>query len=293
MRVGYAGDLRLSPKVAGGFLLGRNAARLFDEASTALGCEMMLTSIIASNTAAERALVRRSRRFKDKPFYQKLQDFRILNVQFTWRRKPRPTPLRVRTATEADMERISSLLATDHWQRPFGYVFSPDELRRRLRRWPGLEIGHFYLAETAAGELRGVTAPWDPQPVKRTRVLGYNGRMKWIRRSFNLAARLGRFSPLPPAGEVFRYFYLSHLSVVDEDPATMAALVDRIYADFHGRGYHFFTIDLGPDDPLAPAYDRFRTTSLPARLYLVSKPGSPYNTFTLDGRRPGLEIALV
>jgi len=293
VRVGYAGDLRLSPKVAGGFLLGRNAAGLFEEASSALGCEMMLTSIIASNTAAERALVKRSRRFVEKPFYQKLDEFDILSVQFTFRRKPRLTPLKVRTATDTDVDRIAALLAADHEQRPFGYVFSAEELRRRLQRWPGLKIEHFYLAETAEGELRGVAAVWDPDAVKRYRVLGYHGSMKWIRRFFNVGARFGGFPPLPPPGEVLRYFYLTHVSIVDEEADTMAALVDRIYADFHGRSFHFFTTYLTSNDSLAPAYTRFRTTPLATHLYLVSKPGSPYNTFTLDGRRPGVEVALL
>ena len=45
--------------------------------------------------------------------------------------------------------------------------------------------------------------------------------MRWVRAGANAMAWFLRSEPLPAAGELFRYFYLTHVSA--EDPAIMAA----------------------------------------------------------------------
>ena len=115
--------------------------------------------------------------------------------------------------------------------------------------------------------------------------------MRWARRGFNLGAKLGGFTSLPAPGGLLRYCYLTHVSVVDDDPAVMAALLDRIYADLHGRGYAFLTAYRGAGDPLAPAFDRYRCIAFPAKLFTVSLPGSRFNDWDPGPARPGFEIA--
>ena len=165
-------------------------------------------------------------------------------------------------------------------------------LRERLERWPGLKIEAFFLAWRGE-ELVGVTAPWDAHAVKRFRVEEYRAGMRWVRAAFNLGAFVLRYPPLPPPGSVLRYLYLTHVSVKDEDPAVMQALVDRIYADLHGAGYHFFTAFVLDDDPFAACYERYTTTPIPAQLFTVSPPGSPFNERDPGPGRPGFEMALV
>ncbi len=292
-RVGYAGDLRFGEALRGGFFLGRMFGEIFGDACDAFGCEAMLTAVIDSNRLAKAALVRRTRRFPDKPVYRPLRSFHILNIQMTTRGRPRPTDLTVRRATEDDVAAIAARLEEDHRARPFGYCFDEALLRKRLARWPGLTIDSFYVAHDGAGRLRGVAAPWDAGPVKRFRVLAYEGRMRWIKRAFNLGAFFARFPPLPPPGGLFRYVYLTHVSIAEDDPATMAALLDRIYHDLHGSGRHFICAYVERDDPLAPAFARYRTTALPATLYVMSRPGSRWNDLDLGPGRPGFEMALV
>ena len=55
-----------------------------------------------------------------------------------------------------------------------------------------------------------------------------------------------RGAPLPAPGGEFRYFYLTHVSIVDEDPGTMAALLDRIYDDHHGHYNYDYSVANGP-----------------------------------------------
>ena len=113
------------------------------------------------------------------------------------------------------------------------------------------------------------------------------------RAAFNAGSAARGYDPLPPAGDPLRYFYLTHVSVRGEDPAVMAALLDRIYAEYHGKGYHFFSSFVMEDDPLARAYSRFQSTALRAGLYLMSPSSAPFDLSALPPGRPGFEMALV
>lgn len=292
VRVGYAGDLRLSPKVRGGRFLGQHFGPYFARCCAELGCEVALTAVITTNQAALRGLVARSDRYPNKPVYRLWRAYSILNVQLTLPRRPRPTALTVRTATAADLPAIADHLAADYRQRPFGEVVDADILRARLARWPGLRIEHFYLA-FAGAQLVGVTAPWDAAPVKRFRVRAWRGRMRWMRWAGNALAWAVGAPRLPGVGGSFRYVYLTHVSIVGEDPAVMAALVDRIYADLRPQGYHFFSVCVWEGDPLAPAFDRFQKTALAAGLYTMVMPGTRLDGHDLGAGRPGFEMALV
>ena len=292
VRVGYAGDLRATSRVRGGWLLNEVFGPNFKKACEAFGCEVMYTAILAANKRAIKALVERSPRRPAQPVYRPWRQFEITNLHFTRRRAPRATDLTVRRAEPRDLAAVADLLARDHAQRPFGYVFDEGVLRQRIADWPNLEVDSFYLAFRGP-RLVGVTAPWDAHPVKRFRVLAYHGSMRLIRRAFNLGAFVGRWTPLPAAGGVLRYAYLTHVSVVDEDPQVMAALLDRIYADLHGSGLNMLCACVDRDDPLRTAYARYQTTPIRAQLFTMSQPGSPWNDRDPGPGRPGFEMALV
>ena len=290
--VGYAGDLRLTPAARGGKVLPLVFGPGFRDARQALGCGVIFTAIITSNKRAVAALTGRQSRHEDMPHYHELRRFKIRNVQFTTAKPPRSRGITVRTATDADLAPLATLLAADHQTRPLGYAFDEALLRHRLARWPGLGLHDVYLAFDG-GTLVGATATWDGEQVKRYRVLGYHRAMRWIRLAFNLAAPLGGFTPLPAAGGQMRYFYLTHLSVPGEQPDVMAALLERIYADKRSAGYHFFSACVLEDDPLGAAYQRFRCTDLPAALYAIEEQGRELPLDALCAGRPGFEMALV
>lgn len=292
-RVGYLGDLRFTRQIRGADVLNKLYPPIIEDCAEKLGTDVWYTVIIRSNKAAVKALEHRHPDFPDKPWYARHKDFSIHNIQFTTKKKPRKTRYAVSRATMGDLAEIAEFLDADHRQRPFGYVFTQDLLRQRVERWPGLSAESFYLARDPHGALRGVTAVWDPDAIKRFRVLGYHGSMRVIKVAWNLVSRFTGFTPVPDVGGIFRCFYLTHVSVQPEDPEVMGALLDRIYADHRGKGFHFFSACVYKGDPLAPAYERFYTTGLPARLYVVSPPGSPFNTLDLGPHRPGFEMGLV
>ncbi len=292
-RVGYLGDLRLGPKIRGGFFFGRRFGAGLRECFEDADVEVATTAILGSNEVAIRFLTKRSKRFADKPVYRPWTSFDILNLHFARKKRPRVFEgLSVRTATEDDVSQITNLLSEDQRRREFGYVVDEALLRTRLETWPGLKLEDFRLAFRDE-ELVGVAAPWDAYSVKRMVVLEYRGSMRWIRAGFNLGSVFFRYPPLPPVGKAMRYAYLTHVGIKNDDPDVMSALVDRIYCDLHGTGLNFLTAFRQRDDPLSPAFAPYQSTPIPAQLFTVSLAGSRYNDWDPGPQRPGFEMALV
>jgi hypothetical protein len=289
-RIGYLGDLRISPRAEGRHLLNRVMGPILRAACQRFGCDVYLTAIIESNHKALRALTVENRRSATRPRYTPLRGFRIRSLHLTWPRLRKRTPYSVRRATAADLPTIERFLDDDARRRPFGYAFGAGELQRRMRAWPGLEPGSFYLAERK-GELAGCFALWDAAPVKRMVAMEYRGGMRRVKRGYDLAAGIFRFPALPDAGGTFRYLYVTHQAIPSGDPRVLRALLDAAYADLRGSGYQFLSLFAPEGDPLEPAFRGFQTTDLHARLMMVTPPGVPAPV--VGDARPGFEMALV
>ena len=297
-RIGYLGDLRLSRRAEGRLLLDRVFGPLLSEAAERFGCDLFLSAVIASNTRALRALTVRTARAErgGRPVYTPLMDFDIRSLhllapRLRWGAGARDS-VSVRRAADADVPRLARLLDADGRRRPFGYVVSEGELRRRLATWPGLHVESFYLAERGDGELAGCIALWDAAPVKRLVVTAYRGPMRRVRAGYAAAARLLGAPPLPAPGHAFRYLYVTHQAIPSDDPRILRALLDAAYADVRGKAYHFLSVCAPEGDPLAPALRGFLSTNLRARLYVVTLPGVTVPDACFAAR-PGFEMALV
>jgi hypothetical protein len=286
--VGYLGDLRSGAAASRQRGLVLHYGQALREVSRAHGCDLFLTGILASNAAAMNALVRRRSARGAQPRYWPFRRFDMVSIQFTGGRRAPPASL-VRTATPEDVPTLRALLAADHQRRPFGYRFDDGELEHRLRAWPGFSLERTYVA-LDGGRIVGCASAWDAAAVKRYRVEAYRGGMRTTKVAFNLAARVLGWTPLPQPGSDFRYFYLCNVSVERDDPAVLRALLTRIYADFKDLGYHFFSLGIYADDPLAAATRGFIARRLPFELYVVTNPDSPEPA--PHAGRPGFEMAL-
>jgi hypothetical protein len=290
LRVGYLGDLRARFSARRNRGLARFYGPILEEAAERHGVSAFLTAVMATNAAALQALVKRKASRTSQPHYSLLRRFSAVSVQFLLRRKPRPSPYTVRRATPGDVPAMAALLDADHRARPFGYRYDLGELEHRLERWPGLAVERCYLAFDREGRLVGCTSVWDPSAVKRFRVLAYRGGMRWMRWGFDALASVVGAPRLPAPGEDFRYFYLCNTSIAGEDPAIFRALLEQVYADHHGQGFHFFTLYLSEEDPLAPALKGFLLRRLDFHLYAVTPASRPIDVFPPG--RTGFEIAL-
>lgn len=297
-RIGYLGDLRLSPRVEGRHILSRFYGPVLESAARRLDCDIFLTTIIESNTRAVRALTSDNRRTSRRPRYVPLRRFAIRAVhltipRFQFRYLRHHSAITVRTATDSDLGSLSDFLDADGRSRPFGYPCDLQDLQRKLDTWPHLETHSFYLAEDAEGKLVGCVAAWDTAAVKRMVVNAYRGPMRRTKLLYNAAAKMGMFPCLPSPGERFRYVYLTHQAVPSEDPAIMRALLGAVYHDYRGKGYHFLSCCVYDDDPLAPAYRGFQYSDLYASLYMVAPASVALQAACFDAGRPGFEMALV
>ena len=289
-RVGYLGDLRTRFSARRSRSLARFYGPLLEETAKRLGVEAFLTAVMASNAAALQALVKRKAHRVNQPHYTLLRRFAAVSVHFTRRRQPRPGRFLVRRATPEDVPAMAALLDADHRKRPFGYRYDLGELEHRLERWPGLSVDGCYLAFDGGGKLVGCTSAWDPEAVKRYRVMAYRGSMRWVKWGYDAMATVLRAPRLPEPGNDFRYFYLCNTSIVGEDPAILRALVERVYADHHGKGYHFFSLYMDEGDPLHPALQGFFQRRLDFHLYAVTPASSAREHFPRG--RTGFEMAL-
>lgn len=294
VRVGYLGDLRVAPRLSGGLrLLGQLYGPALDRFAAANDCDLFLTTIIASNTRALRALTSDRSRQIGIPSYHLLQQFDIRAVHLALPRLRTKGRYEVRRAVEPDLPAVAAFLDADSRRRAFGYVLDEPELRRRLARWPGFSISDFYLAFDRRDELIGCCAPWDASSVKRTVVTAYRGSMRWVKRAYDMAAPLLGVPTLPSGGQPLKYVYLTHLAIPSGEPKIMRALLEAAYRDRRADGFHFLSVCVPQTDPLRPAYSGFLTSNLRSNLYVVAARGQTLPPLALAGRRLGFEMALV
>lgn len=288
VKTGYLGDLRVRDGSRQAFALARAYGDLMGHVRESTGAQTFTTVIFDSNVLARRALVDRKRRGR-MPVYQALTPFDMVSVQFT--RAKRAPEGSVRRATEADLPAVEAFLTEQGKLRILGEDFSDGLLRRRLASWPGFSIGDFFLAERG-GRLVGCTAPWDTSVFKRTRVLGYHREMRLVKGGFDLAARVMGWTRLPDPGDCFRFDFLTHLEVLDDDPAVLRDLLRAVYADRRGRGLHFVA-GLSPrGSRLDEAYREFSVQRTAMTLYVVHPADWPYADRAWATTRPGFEMAL-
>ena len=293
VRTGYLCDLRVAPGFRGGLHLARAYGRFMDWIRAERGAELFTTVIFDANRQAIAALTARSDKRKDQPVYRPMTPFQMTSVQFTTR-KPTPSG-RVARAGADDRDVLVAFLARRSRSRLLGEVLTPERFAERLALWPGFSLEDFFVARAArgrGGHITGCLAPWDTSPFKRTRVLGYHGQMAWVRRAFNLAARVRRFPPLPSPGACFDFVFLTHLEVEDDDPLVLRDLLLAAYAHLRPRGLHFMSAFVPRGSPLEVAFKGFTVNRTAMTLYAVHPPDSPWAGVDVATLHPGFEMAL-
>jgi hypothetical protein len=293
---GYLCDLRARPGFRGGRNLPRCYEVFMDSIRARYSSDIFTTVIFDSNIPALRALRGGGKKHRaSQPLYIPVTPFEMISVQFTRRSPCRRSAqaIRVAPATRADLEELLQFLIAGQRRRRFGWRASADMFLARWESWPEFSLEDFLLARGGSdGRLLGCLAPWDTKSFKRTRVLGYHGVMKWQRMAFNLAAELRNWAPLPKPGGTFRFSFLTHLEIPDEQPQVMAALLDAVYERLRPLGQHFMSACVPRGSPVRAAFARYSIQSTAMTLYAVFRADSPYARMDLTTRTPGFEMAL-
>lgn len=294
-QVGYLGDLRIrgasKARRAFPFAFGKFFADVVQET----GCENYLTGVIASNALAMRSLAARKKGREAQPYYHPLARFEMASVQMVLPRRARVVRgVDVTSATPKDVPAIASFLARDHANRPFGYRFDDGELEHRLAKWPGFTLDATFVARrSGSSDIVGVCTAWDASPVKRYRVMRYANNMRAIKVALDVASKIVRCPALPDVGEDFRSLYLTNLSVADDSPVVVRALLERVYQHAWKERVHFFSLplfDVPGGDPHAAALKGFFVQKLAFQLYAVTSSSRARTEWPAG--RPGFEMAL-
>ncbi|MEZ4320863.1 MAG: hypothetical protein R3F61_25525 [Myxococcota bacterium] len=289
-RTAYLCDLRVRPGFRGGALLLRHYGDLLRILQDELDVPVCTTVVFDDNPRAHQALMGPAAARRGQPTYRPMTPFRMTSVQFTRsRRAPRRA---VHTATPADLPALEAFLDRRGRARVLGEVFADGLLQRRLADWPGFALSDFLLLKGDSGQILGCVAPWDTSSVKRTRVLGYHGQMRWVKRAFDVGATLLRWPRLPPAGECFRFAFLTHLEVEDDDPELLEPLVREAYRRLMPKRLHFMAALVPRDSPLESAFARYTVQHTAMTLYAVHGADSPLAERSFTTLRPGFEMAL-
>lgn len=284
----YLGDARVAPAARGLGVAPATAAALFASRDPEVGLGVGLVK--RGNAPAERATAAgRVPGF----FTSRLCDYDAANLLLLVG-LGRPRGVRVRRATEADVEAICAF--TEHaWRgRLLAPTLAPEQLARELRgETPGLDARQVYVAERR-GRLVGTLAAWDLGGCKRTHVLAYPPSARFMRLghgALRLVAR--RAAPLPAPGQAFRALHAAHVAIADREPAVLRDLLRAVVADHLGSGVHMVHLGLAAGDPLARALRGWPVQHFRSTIYAFARDDARWRRVLAGAQDPLLEAAMI
>ena len=262
--LGYLGGLRSLPasRRAGGLARGYRFLReLHADGRT----PAYLTAIVEDNALARALLTSRRAGLPD---YRDQGRFITTAINLGSRREPRPPPagLELQTGAEVALGEVLAFLRREGPRRQFYPVLDAASFATPQLR--DFSPADFHLARSG-DRIVGVTATWDQQRYKQTRVAGYAPAMCLARPWLNLGLRLAGCRPLPRPGALLPCCYTAFTCVSAQDPEVFAALLEQIHARQRHSPYHSVIVGLHERDPLRQALRRFRVVNYGSRLYLA------------------------
>ena len=290
-KIGYACDLRIESGFRGARVFPVVIDRFMQFMQQQEGIELMYSAVLTSNARGRNALLNQGGKRQAQPVGQIMTPYNMTSIQFV---QPRlPNDPRVQRAQAGDWPELVRFLARQQQQRFLGYVVDDNWLTQRLAQWPGMALQDFFVLKDGDGRVLACAAPWDTEAhLRRSRVVKYQGRMKWLRMAYNMEARLRQFAPLPNEGDCFHFVYLTHLEVLNDDPTLLNALLRGIYNELRHLPLHFMSLMVPVGSPLEKGLSGFRLQRIPMELIAFTNQQSPLHGRVLKTMRPGFEMAL-
>jgi hypothetical protein len=262
--LGYLSGLRLLQSFRGGTALGRGyrfLRQLHEDGRTAA----YLSTIIEDNRDVM-ALLAGGRaglpRYRDLGRYV---TFAVALGAWTPGRRPRPDVI-VSHAASAELDAVVTFLNEHGRRRQFFPVVHRSDFDSPS--WQGLRPQNVMTARRGDGRIEGVAACWDQSAYKQTRVVRYRRSLAAIRPLLNAALRLAGFPGLPEHGALLPAVNLSLVCIRDDDPGTLAALLNKAHAEYRGV-CGWLMVGLHERDPLCRAVRRWTSLRYASRLYAV------------------------
>ncbi len=292
--VGYMGHLRAKTNRNWGMSLARTLTRSFEkfrELHADARVPFYLMSIIADNLPARRLLTSRLPGMPYAYEYARMFTY-VISPRRPRREIPLPRGLRLERGTAELIPAIMDCLQRNGSRQQFFPQWS-DESLFTSERTPNLKLQDFFLAMEGR-QVVGCLSLWDQTPFKQTVIRGYSGAMAHVRPWINLLARFVDFPSLPTIGMPLHHCYASHLAIDRDQPHIFASLLRAVYNETARRGFDYFMIGLCDSNPLCPVLSRsYLHITYPSQIYLMAWEDGMDAVAQVDGRMPGIEIALL
>ena len=283
----YASDLKVHPLARRSG--AADALTLYARSATIELCgpdAPLLCTILAGNAAMER----RARGPRGMPVLSRFATLAVLAVPLLWERRERPAGVRVRHATEKDLEPMALAWRQYARDRQFADERDAESFNAWIRNAPGLALADYLLATDAAGRILGFMGVWDQREFKQMRVSSYSRRLAFARRAINAIAPLTGTARLPELGGVLPALATVH--VCAREPVVLRALLLEAYRRYRGPHYAFLTLGLDARDPLLAATAGLLAQPTRVDAYVTTGRGFA-DPDTFAGRLLHYETALV
>jgi len=189
-----------------------------------------------------------------------------------------------------DFNSIYGCLQRNGGKKQYFPWYSKDAMIKGGGALLGLAPKDFYAA-VRNGEVVGTCAKWDQSGYKQNIIAGYSGKMSMARPLYNAGSGIFGYRPLPDPGKELKSFYLSFMTADNNDPEILRAIVDRIFNESRGGGYHYMLAGLFESDGLSEAFDRYFCIGYKTGMYTVTWPDETADYEKPDNRTPYLEAA--
>lgn len=287
VRLGYLGDLRALPEARHGTLLARGY-RFLHELHRRDPVPFYLSVIFDGN---QRALDNLLGARAGLPIYRPLGRIRTPAIQFAFARKPlRVEHTEFDRAGAHDLPAIVAFLAQQLPLRQFSPVVAMVDFAAG-GRLQGLRAQDFFIARRH-GRIVGCVAAWDQAQIRQTHIERYSPGLGLLRPLVNLASKLSAVKPLPAPGARVAHLYLCLAAVTDNDVAVFRGLLRHAYNALRTGPWHYAILGLHERDPLGAVFDDYPCIAAAGQLFAVHYPQDGDPLHGIDGRMPGIEMAL-
>ncbi len=282
-RIGYVCDLRVIEKFRRGRVFPASIRIVLDYVKQQDPVDAFYFSMMRDNRSAQHAKMLANA--------QSITPYNMVNVQLVGKfKKCSPS---VSRAEPGDIRELVTFLAEESATKQFGFRFDAAMLNDRIEQWPNFSLANFYIARDTAGRIVACAAPWNPEDsLRRSRIHGYGGKMKLLKKAYNLEVALRGGLPLPEEGGCFHILSLTHVAIKQNDPALLRALVDRIALDWQSENVHFVSVLVPENSPLEQAFKGLRVQKIAMDLYAIPVCENTSATSLEKSMNPGFEMVL-
>lgn len=287
--IGYMSQLRVNPAYGRGMYLARGLAdgfRKYHELHNDGRAPFYLMSVIEDNLPARRLLTSGLPGYPHAHEYTRLFTYAVYPVK-PKRDLPLPPSMRIVRGHETFVEAIVDCLNRNNTRKQFAPHWTCDSLFQS-----NLSPADFFLA-LDDDHVIGCLACWDQSAFKQTVVRGYSGSLARWRKVINFLSRFGMLPYLPEPNTRLRHSYACHLAVDDDNPVVFESLLRKVYCYNLEHNYSYFMIGLTESNRLRKLVEAYRPLRYTSQIYLVDWDDDSDVLANIDGRIPGLEIALL